>query len=349
VGGRSQEIVYATRGGELVSLEPYSGRVLELYGGDGYATTPSRAGGSRSLAFSVLRGEGAALRGDAYSMDLFRGTRARLTAAEPGRVYLSPEFSAGRGRLLAEVYGEAPPNVVAGPASGADWRTLPGAGGTRAALVGPVWLGDEALCAWRLGGPGGTALVAFDPVENRAVAAYRPKEPPFGPAAYHRDSNTLVFAERPEGAPLSKSRIKLLTGTVEREPRGAAGLGLYDPALPLPALGGKMALMWTDGKRTGVGFLDPATWTFGKSGIETRPSARYPQVSRDGTMVAYYEGDGSTIAIRELDGGGTVRVIRDAQRPGDALARLREAGLDVPAEAGRLVRPGFVWRSFEDD
>jgi hypothetical protein len=175
-------------------------------------------------------------------------------------------------------------------------------------------------------------LVAYDPIADLEVAAYEPEAPPFGPLSYHRDSNTLIFAERPGEAPLSGSRLTLLTGTVERELRGAEGLGLYDPSPPVPALGGAVAVIWTDGERTGVGFLDPATWTFRKSAVETRPGSRYPQVSHDGATVALYEGGGSTIAVRELDDGETVRTIRDAQREAWGCTR-------TPPGGGREARP----------
>lgn len=352
-GGRSQEIVYATRGGEIVALEPVSGESYGIHArtdDGGYATTPSRAGGSRSLAYAVLRGEGERLRADAYSADLVRGTRARLTTAPAGRAFLFPEFSERRARISAEVYGrDAAPNVAAGPSSGAERRYLLGTEAARsgAGLLSPVWISDDALYAWRVNGDdGATPIVAHDLLERRQVALGEPGSAVFGPPAYHPDSNTLVYAERPGGAPLRESRLRLRVGTAERELRGADSLGLYDPSLPVPSLGGKLAVMWTDGAQTGVGMLDPVTWTFGKTGLETRAGARYPQVSRDGTMVAVAEGD--AISVRELDGGETLRVVRDAQRSGEPLDRLREAGYDVPPEARALARPSFVWRSLED-
>jgi len=348
LGGRSQEVVYATADGSIVAVEPYSGGRYEIADpGDGYATAPSENGGSRSLAYSVLRGEGEDLRGDAYSVDLVRATRARLTAAQPGVVHLFPEFSERRTRISTEAYvRDAAPNVAAGPSSGAEHRALLGAEAARSGvgLLGAAWISDDALYAWRVDPDRGLVPVAHDLLERRSVALERPGRAVLGPPAYHRDSNTLVYAERPEGAPLREARLRLLTGTTEGRVEG--GLGLYDPAPPLPALGGKLAVMWTDGETTGVGLLDPATGSFGKMAVETAAGARHPRISRDGKMVAAFEGD--AVVVRELEGGEVVRKIPDAQRPEAPLDRLRRAGFDVPTEADGLARPSFAWRSFED-
>jgi len=351
VEGRSQEVVYATEGGEILAVEPVSGRVREIYTGDGYAAYPSRAGGSRSLAFSVLRGSGEDLRADAYSVvDLVRETRARLTSAAAGRAFLSPEFSDGRSHISTVAYSTGSgPNVLVGPSSGAKLGPLLGAEAVAsgAELLGPVWLSDESLYALRVEGEE-TVLVVHDLVERRRAAAHETRGVVSGPLSYHEDSNTLIFAERPRGADLSESRVRLFTGTAEGRVRGADGLGLYDPSPPIPSLGGKVAVMWTDGEATGVGLLDGAnSWSFSKTGMEAESGARYPQVSQDGAMIATAKGE--AITVREMWSGETVRAIRDAQTPEDAPERLREAGLEVPKEAVETAPPSFGWRSLEDD
>jgi hypothetical protein len=169
-----------------------------------------------------------------------------------------------------------------------------------------------------------------------------------GPLAYHADSNTLVFAERGRGAPLADSRIRVLAGSAELLLRGAEGVGLYDPSAPIASLGGKMAVMWTDGENAGVGLLDPINWTFHKTAVGAEAGARHPQVSRDGRLVAVGSENGTTIAVSELESGRFVREIGGVQRPRTAFDRLRRAGLEVPPEAEELAPPSFGWRSLEE-
>lgn len=352
-GGRSQEVVFATEGGEIVSVEPVSGEGRGvIYAGEGYATAPSRAGGSRSLAFSTLVGEGRDLRGDVYSVDLVRLTRARLTAAGPGEVYALPEFSPGRSRVLASRYGtDGTYNVSFGPSSGAS-RSLLEPGPVAGQALGPVWTSDGALYAWRTVGEddGTLALTAYDVRERRRVEVLRRSREgvEVGLLSYHADSNTLLFAERDRGAPLAESRIRVLAGSAELPLRGAGGVGLYDPSAPIAALGGKMAVMWTDGKDAGVGLLDPMSWTFEKTAVGAAPGARYPQVSRDGRLVAVGAESGATVSVSELESGEAVREIGGVQKPRIALDRIRKAGSKVPPEAEELAPPSFGWRSLEE-
>lgn len=345
-GDRRAEIVYATEDGSVVSVEPASGETVPIYEGDArsFATAPARTGGSRGLAFSVLRGEGPSLRGDVYTVDLERRTRARLTSAVPGEAFLHPVFSIGRVRILASRYAEQAPNVTAMPASGAGSELLdPGPGAT--AILGPAWVSDDALYAW-LSTPGKLSLMAHDLFERRRTVIYE-TQGEVGPFSYFHGSNTILFAERPRGAGLAGSEIKLLIGDQEVALEGADVLGLYDPSPPTAALDDGMAVMWTDGEEWGVGIVDPEARTFHKTAVPVGPGSRYPQISSDGLYVA--TADGASLTVRRLEDGGFVRRIQGVQTPEVAFERLRKAGFDVPSEAAWLAPPSFGWRSLEDE
>ena len=348
-GGRSQEIIYATADGSIVSLEPESGAVTEIYAGgpDGYAVSPARTGGSRNISFTVLRGDGASLRGDLYSVDLVRNTRALTRRAEPGEVFADSSFSGDRTWLLASRYAAgSPPNTLVLPASGATERLLepdlPGA----APVLGPIWGAENVVFAWRLG-PDGLTLTAYNFFERRQASVYETDER-VGVPYYYFDSNAVVFDERPRGASLSESHVRLLAGTAELPLSGADGLGLYDPAPIVPELGDALPVMWTDGEETGVGLINPESWSFGETGITVEPGSRSPRVSRDGAYVATTDADGTTLTVRRMKDGSVVRRVENLQAPGTALDRMREAGFDPPEEAGWFAPENFSWRSLED-
>ena len=347
--GRSQEIIYATEDGSIVSLEPESGAITEIYGGGpgGYATSPARTGGSRNISFTVLRGDGKSLRGDLYSADLVRNTRALTRRAKPGEVFADSSFSGDRTWLLASRYAAgSPPNTLVLPASGATERLLepelPGA----APILGPVWGAENVVFAWRLG-PEGLTLTAYNFFERRQAVVYETEER-VGVPYYYFDSNALVFDERPQGADLSESRVRLLVGTAELPLSGAEDLGLYDPASIVPELGDALPVMWTDGEETGVGLIDSEGWSFSKTGITMEPGSRSPRVSRDGAYVATTDADGTTLTVRRMEDGSVVRRVEDLQSPGVALGRMREAGLDLPREVGWFAPENFSWRSLDD-
>ncbi len=347
-GGRSQEIIYATKGGSIVSLEPESGVVTEIYAGDpdDYATSPARTGGSRSISFTVLRGSGENLRGDLYSVDLVRNTRALTRRAGPGKVFADSSFSGDRTWLLASRYAAGtPPNVLVLPASGATERLLepdlPGA----VPLLGPVWGAENTVFAWRLG-PDGLTLTAYNFFERRQAAVYETSKR-VGTPYYYFDSNALVFDERPRGADLPESRVKVLVGTGEIPLSGAEGLGLYDPAPIVPELGNALPVMWTDGAKTGVGLIDSKNWSFSKTGVMVEKGSRNPRVSRDGSYVATTDAGGVTLAVRRVKDGSVVRRVDDLQAPGAVLDRMRQAGFESPKEAGWFA-PAFSWRSLDE-
>ncbi len=348
-GGRSQEIIYATKDGSIVSLEPESGAVTEIYGGGtgDYATSPARTGGSRSISFTVLRGSGESLRGDLYSADLVRNTRALTRRAEPGAVFADSSFSGDRTWLLASRYATGtPPNTLVLPASGATERLLepdlPGA----VPLLGPVWGAENTVFAWRLG-PDGLTLTAYNFFERRQAAVYDTSKR-VGTPYYYFDSNALVFDERSKGADLSESRVKVLVGTGEIPLSGAEGLGLYDPAPIVPELGNALPVMWTDGEKTGVGLIDSKSWSFSKTGVTVEPGSRSPRVSRDGAYVATTDAGGTTLTVRRMEDGSRVRRVDDLQAPGTALDRMREVSFESPEEADWFASENFSWRSLED-
>lgn len=344
--GRGQQIIYATEGGGISAVTLGSGERVPVYEerAEGYATAPELNGGSRSLAFTVLYGEGGRLRGDLYAADLVRGTRALTQAAEPGEAYLGAAFERNRLWLMASRYAaDESPNVAVFHASGATERLLePDLTGT-APLLGPTWTAESSLYAWRAEGDT-LVLTAYNFFERRQTTVYQ-TEKTVGPAAYYFDANAFVFAERPRGADLERSRLRVLAGTGELPISGGEGLGLYDPSLPIPALDYAMAVMWTDGERTGVGLLDPDGWTFQKTGVLVEPGSRYPRISYDGTHVATARG--SELTVRRLEDGEVVLRVQDLQPRGAALGRVREGGLRVPPEADALASPNFSWRSFE--
>jgi hypothetical protein len=348
-GGRSQEIIYATADGSIVSLEPESGAVTEIYGGspDDYATSPARTGG-RNISFTVLRGDGASLRGDLYSADLVRNTRALTRRAEPSEVFADSSFSGDRIWLLASRYAAgSPPNAMVLPASGATERLLePDLPADAAPILGPVWGAENVVFAWRLG-PEGLTLTVYNFFERRQAVVYEAEER-VGAPYYYFDSNALVFDERPQGADLSESRVRLLIGTAELPLSGAEDLGLYDPAPIVPELGDALPVMWTDGEKTGVGLIDPEGWSFSETGITVEPESRSPRVSRDGAYVATTDAAGTTLTVRRMEDGSVVRRVENLQAPGAALDRMREAGFEPPREAGWFAPENFSWRSLDD-
>lgn len=359
-GGDAQEIVYATEDGSIVSLDPDSGRTSTIYAGDeeGFATGLSRTGGSRFLAFTVLRDDDAGPRGDLYSVDLSRGTRALVRAARPGEVLLAPEFSPGRVGLLANRYSEgSAPNALVLAASGADERLvepgLPGSSGSPA-LISPVWTWEDTVHAWRTtpGEGAGLALEAHETYERRRVVLYETTDE-VGPPAYHPDANALLFAEGSAEDSARGSRLVVLTGTSEIPVSGADGLDLYDPSPSIPILDGKMAVLWDDGERTGLGFVDPAGWRFEKSGVEVEPGSRYPHLSSDGKYLATVDDSaegsagGTEFVVRRLGDGRIVRRGRDLQPPQAGLDRMRSAGMEVPSEAYWFASANFGWRDTE--
>ncbi|HET7479764.1 MAG TPA: hypothetical protein VFJ72_09665 [Rubrobacteraceae bacterium] len=347
-GGRSQQIVYATSDGSIVSLEPVSGSSTILYkGGAGhYATMPGRTG-SRSISFTVLRDDGGSVRGNLYGADIVRETRALLQDARPGEVFAYPDYAADREWVMANRFTrDTPPNVEVFTASAAASRLLepdtPGA----SALAGPSWTAERSIYAWRVGQEK-TSLTAYNFFERRQAAVYETKDV-VGPASYYFDGNAFLFAERPRGAGLEDSRIKVLVGTGTAKISGVGELGLYDPSSPATVLGGKISVIWTDGEKTGIGMIDPRGWTFSKTGIEVAAGSRDPRLSNDGLYVATTDSAGKEITVRRLDDGGVVRRIRDAQPPETAIDRMREAGIKVPEETGWLAPPDYGWRSLED-
>lgn len=348
-GGRSQEIVYATEGGSIVSLEPESGAVTEIYGGDtgAYATSPVRTGGSRNVSFTVLRGAGESLRGDLYSADLVRDTRALTLRARPGEVLAESDFSGDRAWLLAGRYAAgSPPNALVLPASGATERLLEPDIYGASPVLGAGWGAENVVYAWRLG-PGGLTLTAYNFFERRQAAVYE-TEKRVGAPYYHFDSNAVVFDERPRGAELSESRLRVLVGTGELSVSGAEGLGLYDPAPVVPELDDALPVMWTDGEKTGVGLVDTKTWEFRKTGVTVEPGSRSSRVSSDGSYVATTDAGGSVLTVRRMQDGSVVRRVEDLQASGAALERMREAGFGPPEEARWFAPANFSWRSLED-
>lgn len=346
-GGSGQYLIYATKDGSLVSMDVGSGESTVVYEGsrEGYATGPSRSDGSRSVAFTVLRGVGD-LRGDLYIADLARGTRALTLRAEPGEAFLYPDFSYDRTMILASRYsGGSPPNVVTLPASGAADGLLEPASPDAPGILGPAWATGQALYAWRMEKPGELTLTVYDLLEHRQ-AAVRSYKAQVGIPAYYADANTLIFDERPRGAGSESSRVELSVGTGRLEISGEGALALYDPSPPVPALDYKIAAVWTDGEKAGLGLLDPDGWSFEKTGITLEPGSRSPRVSLDGAYVATTSADGGELTVRSMRDGSVVRRIRDLQPAGTALDRLRGAGFEVPEEARWFAPSNFSWRSF---
>ncbi len=347
---RSQEIIYATEDGSVVSLEPESGEVTEIYTGnpDDYATSLARTGG-RSISFTILREDGGELRGDLYSADLVRNTRALTQRAEPGEVLADSSFSGDRTWLLASRYtaGSSPANVLALPASGVTKRLLEPDLLGAVPVLGPVWGAENTVYAWRLG-PDGLTLTAYNFFERRQATVYETQKR-VGAPYYYFDSNALVFDERPQGADLSESRVKLLVGTGEIPLSGVEDLGLYDPAPIVPELDDALPVMWTDGEKTGVGLMDSKDWSFSKTGITVETGSRNPRVSRDGAYVATTDAAGTVLTVRRMGDGSVVRRVDDLQEPGATLDRMREAGFGPPREARWFASENFSWRSLDDD
>lgn len=348
-GGRSQQVVYATQDGSIVALEPVSGRETVLYEGnsDHYATTPGRTGGSRSIAFTVLRDDAGELRGSLYSADLVRETRALLQNAAPGEVLAYPDYDTQRKWVLANRFTRyASPNVEIFTASAATSRLLEPNLPDAAPTLGSAWTAENSIYAWRTGS-GKSSLTAYNFFERRQASVYETKDR-VGPGAYYFDANAFLFAEHPRGAGLEQSRLKLLAGTGELKVSGAEDLGVYDPSSPVTYLKSKIPVLWTDGKKTGVGLVDPDGWNFSKTGVEVEAGSRNPGISNDGRYVATTNSEGTEITVREMNDGSIVRRIRDVQPPDTALRKMRKAGMRVPKEAGWLAPPNYSWRSFED-
>lgn len=348
-GARSQQVVYATRDGSIVALEPVSGATTTLYKGDAgrYATMPGRTGGSRGISFTVLREEEGALRGSLYGADLVRETRALLENARPGEVLGYPDYAADREWVMANRFtGDSPPNVEVFTASAATSRLLEPDGPGASAIIGPAWTAERSIHAWKPG-PEKTTLTAYNFFERRQATVYETRNV-IGPSSYYFDGNAFLFAERPRGAGLEESRLKLRVGTGAFSISGTGDLGIYDPSPPVTFLDGKIAVIWTDGEKTGIGMVDPRGWAFSKTGIEVEAGSRNPRVSNDGLYVATTDSAGGEITVRNMADGSVVRRIRDAQPPEIALNRMREAGIEVPLAAGWLAPPNYGWRSFED-
>jgi hypothetical protein len=346
--GKTQEIVYLTEEGSVVSLEPESGEITEIYAGapDKYATSLARTSG-RSIAFTVLREDNGRLRGDLYSADLVRSSRALTHRAEFGEVLAGPAFSSDRAWLLASRYAAgSAANVMVLPASGVSERLLepdlPGA----VPLLGPVWGARNTAVAWRLV-DAGLKLTAYNFFERRQVTLYE-TDKRVGSPYYYFDLNALVFDERPKGAELSVSGIKVLVGTSESSVSGGEGLGLYDSAPAVPSLGDAIPVMWTDGGETGVGLIHPEGFSFSKTGISVEKGGRSPRISNDGSYVATTGASGKDLTVRRMKDGSVVRRVTDLQEPGAALDRMREAGFSVGKQAEWFEPANFSWRSLDD-
>lgn len=349
---RGQEIVYATSDGSIVSVNPDSDERTVVFSSrrdGGFAAAPLLNGGSRSLSFTALRGEGTSLRGDLYAADLARGTRAAIQVARDGEAFLYGGYSTDREWLVASRFSrEENPNVVVLNGSGASVRSLEAGSGDPPPILGPSWTAQNSLYAWREGDGEDSSLTAYNFFEQRQVVVYR-TDGTVGLPSYNFESNTTVFDMRPSGDPrnFEKSRLVALIGTEEMPVSGADGLGLYDPSIPVPELDYGMAVLWTDGAKSGVGVFDPATWTFTKTPVRVEEGSRKPQISYDGTYVATTDASGSRLTVRRMDDGEVALRLDDAQPPDAALNRLREAGYNVPQGAEELVPAGFTWRSFE--
>ncbi len=348
--GRGQEILYATEGGEIASIQPESGESFRIHGSsdDGFATAPLLNGGSRNLSFTVLREGPDTLRGDLYGADLVRGTRALIEAANPNEVFVHGGYSNDREWLMASRFsGEAEPNAVVLTASGATVEPVEAAPPDSPAILAPTWTGLTSLYAWRGGEGGSLSLTAYNFFEERRAVVYETGNR-VGTPSYNPDSNTIVFSERPRDGSIEDSRLTAIAGTAEVEVSGAGGMGVYDPSIPVPELDDAMAVMWTDGERTGVGVFDPASWRFEKTGVVVERGSRYPQISYDGTYVATMDEEGTEITVRRMDDGSVARRVEGLQPPEAALEKMRKSGLEVPEEAQWLAPPNFTWRSVAD-
>ncbi|WP_119069350.1 hypothetical protein [Rubrobacter indicoceani] len=346
--GRGQQIIYASADGGIYAVAPEGGERTTVYRPDdgAFSTAPLLNGGSRSLSFTVFRGEGEMFRGDLYGSDLVRGTNALIQTADPGEAFIYGGYSYDRTWLMAERFSrEGPPNVAVLTAGGASLRYIEPEGEGGSEILGASWTARNSLYAW-LDGEGSVAsLTAYDFFERRQAVVYR-TENRVGRVSYNFDSNTAVFDERPVGAGPEESRLTALAGTAEMPVSGADGLGLYDPSLPVPNLDRRMAVLWTDGETTGVGLFDPATWSFEKTPVTVGAGSRHPQVSYDGVYVATTSG--TEIVVRRLDDGEVVSRIPDVQSPQAAATMMRGAGLDAPQAVEWAAPPSYSWRSFAD-
>jgi hypothetical protein len=348
--GRGQEIVYATEEGVIASIQPDTGESLPVHGPNdaGFATAPLLNGGSRNLSYTVLREDGESFRGDLYGADLARWTRALIEASGANEAFVHGGYSNDRSWLAANRFsGSAAPNAAVLTASGATVEPVEVASPDSPAILAPTWTAPTSLYAWRKADSGSLSLTAYNFFEERRAVVYETQERA-GIPSYHSDSNTIVFAERPEGSDLEDSRLTVIAGTAEVEVSGAEDLGVYDPSIPVPELDFAMAVMWTDGEETGVGLFDPESWEFEKTGVVVEDGSRHPQVSYDGTYVATSDAEGTTLTVRRVDDGSVVRRIEGLQPPETAFERMERAGLEVPEESAWLAPPNYSWRSVAD-
>lgn len=319
--GEENQIFYANQDGSMISIEPETGTKQTLYAGspEGYAAAPANANSSRQLLFTVLRDGPGGMRGDLYSVDPADGTKALMQAAKPGEAFAPAGYSSDQLRVAAGHYtGGAPPGVTILSASAATVEPLEPRLSGSSSLLGPSWTCEGALYAWIKDATGKLALTAYNVTEHGKTTVYGTGKQ-VGPAAYYPDANTFIFSERPRGANLEESRLRLSAGTSELPVSGAEGLGIYDPSPPVPALDYKMAVMWTDGEKSGVGLLDPEGWTFEKTGVTAERGSRFPRISSDGAYAATRSG--GSITVRRIDDGSLVRRIGDAQPPETAFER----------------------------
>lgn len=350
--GRGQEIIYASSDGGIYAVAPEGGERTTIYDpkDGGFAAAPLLNGGSRSLSFTVFREGGDGLRGDLYGADLVRGTTSLIQPAEPGEAFIYGGYSSDRALLMAQRFSEErPPNVAVLASSGASRRYIEPEDEGGSAVLGASWTAQNSLYSWLYEADGGdrgaASLTAYNFFERRQAVVYQ-TESRVGRVSYNFDSNTAVFDERPVGAGFEESRLSALAGTEEMTVDGADGLGLYDPSLPLPNLDYRMAVLWADGGRSGIGLLDPAKWSFEKTDVTVAKGSRYPQISYDGTYVATLDEDETTLSVRRMDDGRVVNRIEGVQPTGIAIQRMREAGLDVPETAEWAAPALYSWRSF---
>jgi hypothetical protein len=350
--GRSQQIIYVAEEGDVVMLDPDNGSssvIYEAEEGDSYATGLTRTGGSRNLAFTVLKEDASSLRGDIYTVDMNRGARSKITNAAPGEVFAAPDFSFGTGGVAATHYSRsAPPNTLTVQSIGFNEvflePNLPG----RPALLGPAWISESAIYSWSAGESETTLLKAYNFVERRQVAVYETKNE-VGYSTYHRDSNSLVFSERPRGGELAESELKILVGTELLPISGIEeGVGVYDPSPPTPALQGEMAVIWTDGSESGIGIFNPETREFRRTDVPVPNGSRNAQISRNGDYVATTDATGTELLIQDLQSGGVIRRVDGLQPLGTTMNKMRDNGLRVPPEAEWFTQANFGWRALRD-
>ena len=349
--GRSQQIIYVNQAGDVVMLDPDNGSSSTIYEGDeeDYATGLTRTGGSRNLAFTVLKESAESLRGDIYTIDMNRGARSRITNAAPGEVFSAPDFSFGTGGVASTYYSStAPPNTLTLQSIGAGEVFLEPNLSGRPAVLGPVWISESALYSWSSSDSDTTVLKAYNFTERRQVAVYETTEQ-VGYSTYHRDSNALVFSERPRNGDLTDSELELLVGTEMVPVSGVEeGMGVYDPSPPTPALQGAMAAIWTTGQESGIGILDPETGEFQSTEVTVPNGSRNAQISRNGDYVATTSADGTELLIQDLQSGQEIQRVEDLQPLGTTVEAMKAHDLRVPPEAEWFTQANFGWRALRD-